>query len=109
MGSQTTSLDQALGRADAMRKLREVELDDARECHGDLATAIEQRLPQEVCERYRARVRAHVAAARKWNRQLVLAMRQVKIALYLRQVRRHFVPTRGERGGLVIQLRGGQS
>lgn len=104
-----SSLDQALGRASVMQKLRDAEMADARECRGDLQTAIEHRLPQEVCDRYRARVRAHVAAARKWNRQLVLAKRDLVIELYVRQVRRHFVPTRGERGGLPIQPRGGQS
>lgn len=94
MGIQRPTLDQALRVAQAMRELRNVDLDDARECREDLATAIEHRLPPAVAERYRTRVRAHVAAARKWNRQLVIAMRAVRGALIERQIGKRYVPAR---------------
>jgi hypothetical protein len=91
MTAQRLTLEQALRVAIAMRELRNVELDDARECHEDLATAIEHGLPAAVCERYRERVRAHVAAARKWNRQLLIAMHAVRDRLIERQIGRRYV------------------
>lgn len=78
----TYALEQALRRAAMMRQLRDVEIYEARLCRGVLAAA------GTVAEPARAAADQHirrcVANARKWNRQLVIAERDLRRALQRR-------------------------
>lgn len=88
MGAQ--SLEQALKRAVIMKQLRDVEISEARRWREmrDALSDPGNEFARATADRH---VGLYVAAARKWNRQLVIASRAMRHAMFSRVVGRPFV------------------
>lgn len=88
MGAHT--LEQALKRAAIMRQLRDVEMGEARRWREmrDALSDPGNDFARATADRH---VGLYVAAARKWNRQLVIASRSLRHAMFSRVVGRPFV------------------